>query len=339
MDANKSFGANIKVNSVTTGFNVIKDLGDPGCWKADENDPTIISEFIGYKDNNENNKFDETDELKKECEVYFKKDTDNYYIVNVPSDYAGYNFTKVGNNLLTGFEFDENGEPSTPNEYSKIKSLTINDNITTIGETGDEAFSPSFAGLGFGVEDPGYSLEVQLPANLITIGNASFAISKITLINIPEKVKTIVDAAFSGCNITTNDDNPLVIPESVTYIGNSAFGSNSKLTKLEFEGLNTAVTNDNQLTIKSYAFTYCGLDYRKADKPLELPARLTFVDKDTFYTSVGNDMNLHFIRYHGTKETLNTFGNNSLGWAGNTKYVKTAEEYNVEEAKNYETTE
>ena len=72
LDAGVRFGANIEVNSVTTGFNVIKDLGDPGCWKADENDPTIISEFIGYKDNNENNKFDETDELKKECELYFK---------------------------------------------------------------------------------------------------------------------------------------------------------------------------------------------------------------------------------------------------------------------------
>ena len=64
-DAGKSFGATIKVNSITTGYNIVKDLGT-GCWKADENDSTILSEFTANTDKNENGKFDETDELKTE---------------------------------------------------------------------------------------------------------------------------------------------------------------------------------------------------------------------------------------------------------------------------------
>ena len=299
LDAGKRFGANIEVNSVTTGTYILEELGDPGCWKADENDSTIISEFIGYTDKNGNEKFDENDELKKECEYYFKKDTDNYYIVNIPSVYAGYNFTTVGNNLFNAIEgLDEEGNLIL-NKYGNIKNITINNKITTIENGSEENFELAFGGNGGNITEEDVFLTVNLPNNLTHLGDYSFTFSKINSINLPSNLNYIGKQTFAETSLSS-----ITIPASVTTIGDDAFGYNEFLTSLTFEG---ALDGNSKLeSIGENAFDSCDLDYQTKSNPLIIPTNVKSIGSYAFKAILGNDMNkkLKYILYIGNNENI-----------------------------------
>lgn len=72
------------------------------------------------------------------------------------------------------------------------------------------------------------SVTVCNSANDVTIGTSAFAsCTKLSELNLGEKVKTIGISAFQGCKI-----GELTIPTSVTSIGDSAFKNNTSMTKI-----------------------------------------------------------------------------------------------------------
>ena len=100
------------------------------------------------------------------------------------------------------------------------------------------------------------------------IGREVFRYRDITIVVIPESVTAIGDSAFSNCQNLTS----IVIPESVETIGASAFGSCSSLTsvvipesvtaigKFSFsncQNLTSVVIGENVSTIGIYAFNDC----------------------------------------------------------------------------------
>lgn len=69
---------------------------------------------------------------------------------------------------------------------------------------------------------------VFLPSTLKEIGEDSFYYADITTIDIPEGVTRIEENAFSKCD----ELEELILPESLTYIGNCAFSMNSTYSEL-----------------------------------------------------------------------------------------------------------
>ena len=110
LDSGKRFGANIRVNSVTTGKYMLKGFGDE-CWTATDNN-TKLTEFNGIDDNGN---------VLEMCAGYVTKDTDNLYTITIPSTYAGSDVTTIGNNLFGAYEATEGKRFY----YKNIKSITI----------------------------------------------------------------------------------------------------------------------------------------------------------------------------------------------------------------------
>ena len=161
LDSGKRFGANIRVNSVTTGNYLIKGFGDE-CWTATDNN-TKLTDFHGL---------DENGNVKEECSGYIKKDTDNLYIVTIPSKYAGSDVTTLGNSLFA-YEVNSVQRPY----YKKIKEVIIEEGITTI-EDGD-------IGTFSSIDDKytmdsgnsyiyNHNLSISFPSTLIYIGDYAF---------------------------------------------------------------------------------------------------------------------------------------------------------------------
>ena len=117
-------------------------------------------------------------------------------------------------------------------DYAAVKSITINDGVTTIGSY---AFSPS------------QNIQSISIANTVKeIGNyAFFDCTGTTEIIIPDGVISIGDGAFSACQLFEN----LVIPNSVKDIGHSAFSNCGNLAEITI--------NDNLEGLGEYAFASC----------------------------------------------------------------------------------
>ena len=94
-----------------------------------------------------------------------------------------------------------------------IKKVIIPDGVTEIG---DGAFNTCIK-----LED------INLPTNLTTIGSNAFARCPID-IELPQKLQSIGDSAFANTNITN-----IEFPNSLTYIGDYAFGYCKNITSIE----------------------------------------------------------------------------------------------------------
>lgn len=94
---------------------------------------------------------------------------------------------------------------------SSLKKVILPEGVTTIG---DDAFS--FAGI----------TEIVLPTTLEIIGNDSFRSTEISMLSLPQGLKTIGTRAFYWCYNLTQ----LIIPSSVTSIGNNSLPSNNNTT-------------------------------------------------------------------------------------------------------------
>ena len=114
---------------------------------------------------------------------------------------------------------------------NKIKSLTIEDGIITIGNW---AFSNLTA-----------LISVEIASGVEIIGEDAFSgCDSLTSIEIPDSITLIGSGAFADCFLTS-----LIIPNSVICIGEDAFFNCRKLTSL--------VIPSSVLDIGDYAFDYC----------------------------------------------------------------------------------
>ena len=115
---------------------------------------------------------------------------------------------------------------------SEIKSVTIEDGVTTIGPG------------AFGYCDSLTSVEI--PDSVTTIGASAFRdCSSLTSVVIPDSVTTIGNYAFAYCDSLTST----VIPDSVTTIGKEAF--------YDCDALTSIVIPDSVTSIGWKAFRYC----------------------------------------------------------------------------------
>ena len=209
-----------------------------------------------------------------------------------------YNYINEGTELAVTFQGDKYNSYS--NEYEG--NIVIPEEVTFMNRTrkvtsiGKEAFSGCFGLTSF-----------TIPNNVTSIGSYAFdSCSKLTSVTIPNSVTSIGNEAFIGCSRLTSvhitdiaawckisfgvssSSNPLyyahhlylgdeeikdlVIPNSLTSIGNSAFSGGSNLTSVlipssvtsigngAFFGCSglTAITIPNSVTsIGDYAFSHC----------------------------------------------------------------------------------
>lgn len=109
---------------------------------------------------------------------------------------------------------------------SSLKKVILPEGVTTIG---DDAFS--FADI----------TEIVLPTTLEIIGNDSFRSTEISMLSLPQGLKTIGMTAFYWCSYLTQ----LIIPSSVTSIGDNSLPSNNNTTVV-LEGVTYSLLNDDK---------------------------------------------------------------------------------------------
>ena len=346
-DAGKSFGATIRVDSITTGKYMEKTFGDSSndlfgesfdkeCWTSEliegTTDEYKLTEFKGINSDGT---------IKEECNGYVAIDDNDHYSINIPSTHDGNKITTLGNNLFTGGTVNLSTlEANTYNNYAKIKSININEGITTIDDYGLNGSNivTTFMNVGDNL-DSGTYLEIKLPESLIKIGKYSFLNSNIKVLEIPYNVESLGEYAFvSNNNLTSltfkmnsegenkltlidngvfmnNNIELLEIPKNIESIGNFTFGGNSNLTTLNFIG-----TEDNSSSLKTIgqnAFSDCGIT------SLVIPSSVTEIENNAFAHNIrltsltfkldekGNS-NLNFIRQ-------NAFNNCDLTYTERTK--------------------
>lgn len=375
-DANKNFGAIIRVDSLTTGAYKHITVGKT-CYEFDElDDGTLkLTKFNGI---DANGNADST------CGV--TKSEDGFYTIIVPSTIGETKVSTLGSTLFMGVDLST----FQMNNYSKIENIIIEEGIT---KTEGGEMVGTFAGVGatsIALDDSGIpsatyydrKISISLPSTLTNVGNYTFALSgisdykfnldenntsnletigigafigtNITDLTLPSGIKTISENAFQVSNITnltisgdievigpgafsatidnlvlkegltkihdymfddvtiTNTENkPLIIPASVTTIGNYAFSdtnNDKQITKLIFTDTEE---NPSQLeSIGERAFYNLSLLYESADDPLVIPFRkLQSIGKDAFKWDSSYKGNLAFIKYLGTNEEI--LNNNS----------------------------
>lgn len=142
---------------------------------------------------------------------------DFYYAINAKNE-----ITITGRNLFSSSFLDI---PSTIEgkivttigksafEDSSLKSITIPNSVTTIGE---EAF-----------ENCDSLTSITIPNSVTTIGNSAFSnCDSLTSITIPDSVTTIEGFVFYDCDSLTS----ITIPDSVISIGDDAFDDCESIT-------------------------------------------------------------------------------------------------------------
>ena len=191
-------------------------------------------------------------------------------------------------------------------KFSQLKSVTLNDNIETIGES---AFynCPKLeqVNMGNGVKSIGrYAFretalkEITLSSHLETIGNGAFAYNtSLKAVHFNDQLKSIGIGAFAGdveledinleslVNLTTipeyafNDCNALVLlelPASIKYIGERAFSDCDKLSGVYFDDKASGFILDQ------YAFNGRGAYFKGLERAAEIRSYAVRVDMTTF---------------------------------------------------------
>ena len=150
------------------------------------------------------------------------------------------NLTLSGSGEMWNYDYR-----NPPFEGCEIKTVTIGDGITSIG---DYVFK-GCSGM----------TELTLPNSITSIGESAFEdCSGLTKLTLPNSITSIGESAFDGCSGLTK----LTLPNGVTSIGKSAFRGCSGMTELTLP--------DSVSSIGDGAFICCS-DLSKITSLAEIP--------------------------------------------------------------------
>ena len=176
----------------------------------------------------------------------------NFYDIKIPSELGGHPVTGLGEYSFAANPYD--GHQGNP-LCSKIRSVTIQQNVTSIGKRAFDGCSALTT--------------LSLGEDIQTIGNYAFEnCTSLTGVTIPQSVTSIGYYAFEGCT----NLNPLTIKGPITSMGNYAFAGSTYLTSLTLyddiqtignfaflgsTSLKTVTLPKNLTSIGEYAFARC----------------------------------------------------------------------------------
>lgn len=169
-----------------------------------------------------------------------------------------------------------NGDPvttitqSNADNTEQVTSVYIPESVETIGSSAFEGYT-TLETVTFEQNETAGSASVQTVTGLQTIGSSAFCgCERLTQITLPNTLKTIGARAFAQANLSE-----IIIPDSVTEIGENAFESNydlrsiilgnglTTIKKCAFmtysESVDTLIIPDNITTIEADAFSYCDI--------------------------------------------------------------------------------
>lgn len=150
----------------------------------------------------------------------------NFYDIKIPSELGGHPVTGLGEYSFAANPYD--GHQGNP-LCSKIRSVTIQQNVTSIGKRAFDGCSALTT--------------LSLGEKIKTIGNYAFEnCTSLTGVTIPQSVTSIGYYAFEGCT----NLNPLTIKGPITSMGNYAFAGSTYLKSLTLY--------DDIQTIGNFAF-------------------------------------------------------------------------------------
>ena len=194
------------------------------------------------------------------------------YDIEIPSELGGHPVTGLGEYSFAANPSDlHQGNPLC----SKIRSVTIQQNVTSIG---DRAFDGCSA-----------LTTLSLGEKIKTIGNYAFEnCTSLTGVTIPQSVTSIGYYAFEGCTHL----NPLTIKGPITSMGNYAFAGSTYLTSLTLyddiqtignfaflgsTSLKTVTLPKNLTSIGEYAFANCS-----ELESITIPEKVKTINPKTF---------------------------------------------------------
>ncbi len=194
------------------------------------------------------------------------------YNITIPTELDQRPVTGLGEYSFAANPYD--GHQGNP-LCSKIRSVTIQQNVTSIGK---RAFNGCSA-----------LTTLSLGEDIQTIGNYAFEnCTSLTGVTIPQSVTSIGDYAFEGCTHL----NPLTIKGPITSMGNYAFAGSTYLTSLTlcddiqtignfaFVGstsLKTVTLPKNLTSIGEYAFARCS-----ELESITIPEKVKTINPKTF---------------------------------------------------------
>ena len=189
-----------------------------------------------------------------------------------------YRITDFDNNLVQVFTYESIGT-----KIAISDKVTFNDQEYTVTSIAAHCF-----------EGCTIVKNITLPETIDFIGEAAFAnCTKLTTINLPEKLKAIAPETFSGCTLLSSAD----IPANVTQIGDYAFANCDALrTSILPEGLKKInkgiysgchhlqgiIIPPNVDTIEAFAFSDI-----VANASIKLPTTMKYIGESAFENNKG----------------------------------------------------
>lgn len=196
----------------------------------------------------------------------------NFYDIKIPSELGGHPVTGLGEYSFAANPYD--GHQGNP-LCSKIRSVTIPQNVTSIGKRAFDGCSALTT--------------LSLGEDIQTIGNYAFEnCTSLTGVTIPQSVTSIGYYAFEGCTHL----NPLTIKGPITSMGNYAFAGSTYLTSLTLyddiqtignfaflgsTSLKTVTLPKNLTSIGEYAFACCS-----ELESITIPEKVKTINPKTF---------------------------------------------------------
>ena len=196
----------------------------------------------------------------------------NFYDIKIPSELGGHPVTGLGEYSFAANPYD--GHQGNP-LCSKIRSVTIQQNVTSIGKRAFDGCSALTT--------------LSLGEDIQTIGNYAFEnCTSLTGVTIPQSVTSIGYYAFEGCTHL----NPLTIKGPITSMGNYAFAGSTYLTSLTLyddiqtignfaflgsTSLKTVTLPKNLTSIGEYAFACCS-----ELESITIPEKVKTINPKTF---------------------------------------------------------
>ena len=197
--------------------------------------------------------------------------------VTIPSEFEGYTVIEIGE-----FAFASGDEDFYTEDYADIKSITIPDSVTSIGQYAFRGCSgltsitiPSgVTSIGqYAFRDCSGLTSITIPSGVTSIGQYAFAnCSGLISVSIPDSVMSIGEHAFAYCSGLTS----VSIPDSVMSIGEYAFAASGSISGMNVtigKGLTNLSDNiflrcnidkitipDNISRIGNYAFFECNIE-------------------------------------------------------------------------------